>query len=133
MSRFLAVITVLGLGACAGDETATAYGAAEKVWVLQELHGSKASDIATLTFPAPGHIAGTAPCNSYNAGMKAPYPWFDAGPIAATRRACPALQAETGFFAALDAATQIEVSGDTLILTDDDGRQMVFTAAPDGD
>jgi heat shock protein HslJ len=61
--------------------------------------------------------------------MTVPYPWFDAGPIASTRLACPALDAEVAFFAALGQATLIEVGGDTLILSNPDGLKMVFTAA----
>ena len=114
--------------ACSGDETVRAYGAADRVWTLASLDGQPFAATATLTFPEPGQIAGQAPCNRYSGAMKAPYPWFDAGPLAATRMACPDLQAETAFFAALDAMTQAEVLDDTLVLSTDDGREMVFIA-----
>jgi heat shock protein HslJ len=59
--------------------------------------------------------------------MAAPYPWFEAGDIAVTRRACPDLAAETAFFDALADMTLAEVAGDALILSTPDGREMVFT------
>jgi heat shock protein HslJ len=42
--------------------------------------------------------------------------------------ACPDLAAETTFFATLENMTLSEASGDTLILSNPDGRQMVFVA-----
>jgi heat shock protein HslJ len=42
--------------------------------------------------------------------------------------ACPEMVAETAFFEALDDMTLSEASGDTLILSNSDGRQMVFVA-----
>ncbi|UWR22909.1 META domain-containing protein [Sulfitobacter sp. S190] len=125
----LSLATAALLGACQGDETVRAYGGADRVWLLETLDGAPFADRATLTFPETGRIAGDAPCNSYTAAMTAPYPWFDTGPIAATRRSCPALAAETAYLAALDAAALSEVAGDTLILSNTDGLSMVFKAA----
>ena len=127
MSRFLALPLVLLLAQCS-DETVRAYGGADRVWQLTELHDARFTAVATLSFPDPGRIQGQAPCNSYGGKMTAPYPWFEIGPIVATRRACPALAEEQRFFQALKTATQSEVSGDTLILRDDAGREMVFKA-----
>jgi len=119
---------MLPLAACWGDETLRAYGAADKVWHLMELRGAPFTAQTTLTFPEPGQIAGAAPCNRYFATQDAPYPWFKAGPIGATKRVCPNLAAETSYFAALTAATLSEVLGDTLILSDEDGPLLVFKA-----
>ena len=113
---------------CARDETVGAYGAADKIWVLSEIDGQLFPAEATLTFPGPGRIAGQAPCNRYFADMAAPYPWFETGPIASTRRICPDDAAERAYFEALSAMTLSEVLGDTLILSTEDGRSMVFTA-----
>ncbi|AXI45068.1 META domain-containing protein [Sulfitobacter sp. SK012] len=123
-----ALISAAVLGACQGDETVRAYGADDQIWTLTELNGEPFNAKATLLFPEPGSIAGDAPCNSYTATMSAPYPWFEAGPIAATRRACPDLATESVFLAALSAASLSEVAGDTLILSNPDGLSMVFTA-----
>ncbi|MGJ8615214.1 MAG: META domain-containing protein [Sulfitobacter sp.] len=120
------LISLLLLAACQKDESVRAYGAADKEWRLIELAGKPFNAKATLTFPETGRIAGMAPCNSYGGTMTVPYPWFEAGAIAATKRACPDLAAETAFFSALGAATLSEVLGDTLILSNPDGLSMVF-------
>ncbi|TMM52987.1 META domain-containing protein [Sulfitobacter sabulilitoris] len=124
--RLLLTLSILGFLGCA-DETVTAYGAADKTWRLTELSGQPFSANATLTFPARGKIAGSAPCNRYTADMTVPYPWFETGPIAATRRACPDLDAESLYFDTLRAMTLSEVLGDTLILSTPGGAHMVFT------
>jgi len=119
-------LCILVIGGCRKDETVGAYGAADRVWALQELDGAPFPQRATITFPEPGRIAGKAPCNSFSGGMTAPYPWFEAGPLAVTRMACPDMAAEIRFFASIDDMTLSEVSGDTLILSNDSGREMVF-------
>lgn len=116
------------LSGCKKDETVTAYGGAGKIWVLVELDGKPVSTQATLIFPEPGKIAGRGPCNSFSATMTVPHPWFDAGPIAATRRACPDLPAEADYFAALSEMTIAEVLGDVLILSTDGERKMIFNS-----
>ena len=119
-------LLLASLTACRDDETVRAYGGADQIWTLKELNGAPFPAIATLTFPKEGEIAGQGPCNRYFGAMTAPYPWFDAGPIGSTRMACPNLAAETTFLAALEAATLSEVAGNTLILSDTDGLEMVF-------
>lgn len=116
------------LAACRGDETVAAYGGAGTVWVLQELDGSGFGSRATLTFPEAGQIKGNAPCNSYSGAMTVPYPWFETGPLAVTERACPEMAAETAFLAALQSMALSEVSGPLLVLSNEAGREMVFTA-----
>ena len=95
--RLSAFSMLLGLNFCVGDETVGAYGGAGITWVLRELDTTEFTARATMEFPAEGRMSGSAPCNSYTAEMSVPYPWFEAGPIAATRRACPDLDAETAF------------------------------------
>lgn len=116
------------LAACLGDETLTAYGAADRVWTLQEIDRTSIDETVTLRFPEEGRIEGQAPCNRFSGRQSVPYPWFKAEQIAVTRRACPALAVENAFIGALAAMTLAEVSGDTLILSNDAGREMVFTA-----
>lgn len=122
------VAVMLLLAACTGDETIARYGGADKVWHLTGLNGAAYSAQATLIFAEPGRIAGDAPCNAYSAAMTAPYPWFETGPIAATRKACPDLANEAAYFGALGMATESEVLGDTLVLRGPD-VEMVFKAA----
>ncbi len=113
------------------DETISGYATPGVTWTLSELGGAPYPTRATLTFPPEeGQIAGKAPpCNSYSATQSAPYPWFEAGgPVAATKRACPDLPAETAFFDALARVTLAEVAGEVLILSTEDGFEMVFQA-----
>ena len=98
----ISLILLVLLAACRDDESVRAYGGADKEWRLIELNDQPFEAKVTLTFPEAGRIAGNAPCNSYNGSMTVPYPWFEAGAIAATKRACPDLAAESSFFTALE-------------------------------
>jgi heat shock protein HslJ len=110
------------------DESLTGYGAAETVWVLQDLDGVPFAARAILEFPEEGALSGQGPCNTYRGTQSVPYPWFKAENIASTRMACPDLDLEATYFSALEAMTLAEVAGNTLILSNDDGRKMVFRA-----
>lgn len=132
MKMFLTGLMLLAVSGCRGDETVAGYGAADRVWLLQQIDDQPFRARATLTFPETGRIAGRAPCNSYSAGMDVPYPWFETGAILSTKRACPDLDQEGRFFSALAAMTLSEVAGDTLLLSNASGATMLFTAtAPD--
>lgn len=119
---------VLTLSACAGDETLSAYARPGAVYALQEIDGAPFAARATLRLPGAGQVAGEAPCNQYSARLTVPHPWFALDTLSATERACPDLQAEAAFFAALSAMTLAETAGEVLILSNDDGREMVFRA-----
>jgi heat shock protein HslJ len=124
--RLLALLFVAVLNGCMDDETVAGYGGAEKIWVLTELDNAPFTARATLQFPETGRIAGKAPCNSFTGAMTVPYPWFEATQVASTRMACPDMAEEGAFFKALSAMTVSEVLGNVLILSNEDGRQMVF-------
>lgn len=129
MLRLTLLLPLMALFQCDRDETVAAYGASDRSWVLQEIDGQPFEASALLQFPEEGKVAGNAPCNSYNGTLNAPYPWFEIKDLAATRAACTALEAEGMYFAALLAMTQSEVSGDVLILRNEDGHEMVFKSA----
>ncbi|MFY2825278.1 META domain-containing protein [Ruegeria sp. MALMAid1280] len=129
MTRLILTLPLLALFQCEKDETVAAYGAADRTWALQEIDGQPYEASALLRFPETGKIEGNAPCNSYSGTLNAPYPWFEVTDLTATRAACAGLEAEGFYFAALMTMTQSEVSGDVLILRNDDGHEMVFTAA----
>ena len=105
--RHLFLLPLL-LGYCA-DETLTGYGAQGQEFVLASINETPFPARATIRFPEEGQIAGDAPCNSFSATQGVAYPWFKAGPIAATKRACPELEAETLFFQTLSEMTLSEV------------------------
>ena len=127
MLRLMGFLALLG---CATDETVTAYADGQTEFVLRTLNGTPFAATATINIAEPGRVSGTAPCNTYSASQSAPYPWFEIGPIAVTRRACPDLAAETAFLGALAAMTLAEVTGNTLILSNTEQGEMVFQASP---
>lgn len=122
------ILVCFALAACR-DETVAGYGALGATWQLTELDGAPFAAKATLQFDEGGNITGDAPCNRYFGKQSAPYPWFTVEDIGATRRACPALEQESTYLTALSEMTLSEVSGNTLILSNDAGREMVFRAA----
>ena len=103
------------------------------VWQLVEMNGAPVSARVTLGFPDPGRLAGQAPCNRYSGAMCGVYPWFKAGRIAATRRACPDLALESTYLKTLEAMTQAEASANHLILTGDSGQSLVFALTEGSD
>lgn len=118
------------LAACQPDETVTKYLQGSETFVLQSINGAPFKAAASIHLGEAGKVSGQAPCNSYFAEQSAPYPWFELGPIAATKRACPDLDAEQAFFDALAMASLVEVSGPILILSNDQDLEMVFQAEP---
>lgn len=119
--------TVLVFGVCP-DETISGFADSAAIYRLQELDGNPFLASASISFPAEGKVAGKAPCNSFRGEQTLPYPWINIEKIAATRRACPDLGAEAAFLRALEIATLVEVQGKVLILSNDDGLEMVFHA-----
>ncbi len=126
MTLRILLITLL-LGGCLKDETISGYAPDGAVFTLQSIDDTPFPASATISFPAQGRVTGQAPCNSYFAMQTVPYPWFNVEAIGASKRACPDLAAEQTYFAALSEMTLSEVSGTTLILSNDAGRKMVFT------
>jgi len=126
----LPLCAVLTAGACKSDETISGHGGAGHVWTLKKVDGQAFDAQAIIEFPEEGKITGQGPCNRFNSTQSVPYPWFEAGPIMATRMACPDLAAEQVFFSALAEMTLSEVAGGTPILSNDAGREMVFKAQP---
>ena len=125
----IALIVTLLLNGCAGDETISAFADRDAVYVLRDIDGTAFTPKATIAFPAKGEAQGAGPCNAWSADQSAVYPWFELGPIAATKTACPDLDAEGVYFAALAAARFVEVQGPVLILTSEDGAELTFNAA----
>ena len=110
------------------DETISGYADPDAVYRLVEIDGQAFTPRATIAFKTEGRAEGSAPCNTWSAEQSVPYPWFELGAIAATKRACPELDAEQQYFDALAQMTLAEVQGPILILTNDDAREMIFQA-----
>ncbi len=128
--RFLIALLMFTLTGCKYDETISGYVDQRAEWALVELDGKPFPARATIVFPAKGKITGQAPCNRYSTTQSAPRPWFETGPIIATKMACADLAAEQTFFQALGEMSLVDTLGDTLILSNDAGREMVFKSAP---
>lgn len=126
--RWVCLAVIAALNGCGKDETLAGHGGAGRVWHLAELGGKPFAARATLEYPEPGRIAGQAPCNVWQARLQAPYPWFAAEAITATRRGCPDLAAERGFLEALARMREAELLGPVLILRDGAGGEMLFRA-----
>lgn len=102
----------------------------DRDWQLVTLDGAAVAATSTLRFDAEGGISGQAPCNRFMAQQTDALPQLAIGPIAATRMACPDLGAEATYLQALGEMTSLARAGDTLVLRNDAGREMVFTAPP---
>jgi len=128
--KILLVLAIIGLAGCKYDETISGYTDTDASWKLTLLNGAPFKARATISFPSKGKASGMAPCNHYNANQDAPLPWFEITSVASTKMACPDLKAEHQFFSVLQTMTQAEALGDTLILSNDAGDEMVFKSAP---
>ena len=123
-----AVLAIGLLAACQTDETVSGFVADTGEFTLQSIDGTPFAARATLNVAEKGKISGQAPCNRYFGAQTAPYPWFAVDGIASTKMGCADLTAEDVFLRALSDMTIVEVSGPTLILSNDAGREMVFQA-----
>lgn len=130
MRLLLVLMFALAIAACKYDETISGYADQGATWVLVELGGKPFTAHATISFPAKGKVMGQGPCNKYSSTQTVPLPWFKLGAIVSTKMACPELNKEQQFFAALSEMRLAETLGGTLILSDDSGREMLFTTSP---
>ncbi|WP_458791842.1 META domain-containing protein [Yoonia sp. MH D7] len=121
-----AILLLVLLAACWGDESVSAYAPFDGDYAMVSLDGAPFGGVATINVSQVGKVTGRAPCNSYFADQLTDYPWFEVGPIGATRMACPDLPLESAFFAALGDMTLAEAHKATLILSNTAGREMVF-------
>ena len=128
---WIVAVTLLGAGLVqCRDETVSGYLQGEAVFELTEMAGEPAPSSVTIDLSESGQVAGQGPCNRYSALQTAPYPWFELGPIQATRAACPALREEQRYFELLAKMTLAEISGPVLILSVPGGESLVFRARP---
>ena len=126
----LYLLSLFLLGQCGPDETISGYAGTGSRWDLVSLGEEAASGTLTLEFPKTGRITGTGPCGTFAGRQAAPYPWIEIGGLEAPPDDCPAITDQMRYLESLTAMTLSEVSGDTLILTDETGRQMIFQRAP---
>ena len=130
MFKFIPLLLMAALtNLCSRDETARAYGAADRLWDLQEVNGVPFPANATLSFLAAETIAIQGPCNRITASNTVPYPWFSVTLVSSTKRSCPDLQHEKSLANALERTTVIEILDNVMILSNTEDLNMVFIAA----
>jgi putative lipoprotein len=91
---------------------------------LTELGGEANALPVTLNFDAE-RARGEGPCNSYFGAWRLDGATVEIGPVAATRRACPDLPFEQGYFGALTDAATAEIGADSLVLRGPDGAALM--------
>lgn len=123
---FLLLFAALATSLRADPDAPAGLPLPETDYALTTLDGAMFPATATLRFTADGRIAGRAPCNVWSAALLAPLPAFSAGPVVATRMACPDLAAEAVFLAALARMSTLEVTATGLVLGAADGSRMEF-------
>ena len=102
-----------------------------KVWKLEsygapgEMTEAPADMEITLTMDLKeNRISGKAACNNYNGQMEG----TGVGMVISTKMACPEpmMNMETTYLQMLEQVTASSIEGDKLVMTLDDGRQLVF-------
>ncbi|MEP2531133.1 META domain-containing protein [Shimia sp.] len=126
--RLIALLLIFPLTACWQDETLAGYGAADQFWHLYQVDGNTISEPIELVFHSNGTVEATAPCHTMTARQSAPYPWFVLENVEIARTDCTAPSGQAAVLNELQKMTLSEVSGDRLILSNEAGREMLFTA-----
>ncbi len=126
MRRFL--LTFAALAACVNPALSDEISGID--WHLVGLEGRDVAWIASLRFEAD-KVTGKAPCNRFFGTNAAALPAVSFGAVGATRMACPDLDFETAFFAALQAMQRSELDQGHLFLIGPEGRIMEFAKTPD--
>ena len=127
MKRIL--IAGMFLAACQGDAPGISAETIGRDWALVRMNGADAPAKVTMDLSEAGRAAGQAPCNRWFGGVEGTLPEFRLTGVGATRMACPDMQAESDFFAALDSVREARMEGDRLILAGEGGVQLEFAPA----
>jgi heat shock protein HslJ len=122
----LAAVLLAACTASGGAETFSAEG----TWRLLALDGAPFLAEATISFAEPGRIAGRAPCNTYAAGNVETLPRIRLSGLLATRRSCADIVLESRFFGVLAEMEAARIEGGRLVLSNAEGREMVFEPLP---
>ncbi len=88
-----------------------------QAWQVAMVDGTPPGWTATLNLSEPGQVFGQAPCNRYSGPLTQEGRSFRPGKLAATRMACPNLQAEDEFFRLLRGIDTADHRPGLLVLT----------------
>lgn len=118
---------------CSGDETVYAKGAGARVWSLDQINGAQAASDLSIMFGTRGRVTGQGLCHDFAGKQTAPYPWFALESLTSTASRCDSDLQSGPIISALMRMNVSEVSGNLMILSNEVGEEMVFTAAPAAD
>ena len=118
------------MAACQPDETVTAYGG-EGTWRLTHLDSKSANLNLTLNLQSNGDVMVSGSCATLKARQTEPYPWFALDNTRETHTECEISATEQDAISAIQSATLVEVSNDTLLLTDADALGLTFVRISD--
>ena len=137
IANFLLITLVLVTSACSSIQSSGGTLPVPSEWKLVSIGkaGAEAPVVEgtaiTLKFDVDGQASGTGGCNSYGTKYEAQGHNLAFKELISTMMACvdeQINQQESQYFAALQAATKYETSGDNLIIYYDDGQsQLNFT------
>jgi len=92
--------------------------------------------VVSLDFQAE-QVSGNASCNNYNGSYQTSGKEIKFGPLATTRKICPetlgVMDQEYAYLAALDAAAEYNLKGNTLEMKDSQGDVILVFARATGD
>jgi heat shock protein HslJ len=101
--------------------TFAAYGAADAL-----TQAPADIEITLMMDLKSNRISGNAACNNYNGQLER----TAVGKLISTKKACPPplMDMETKYLQLLEKVTATKIEGDRLVMTTDDGQQLVFKA-----
>lgn len=131
---FLLVLAVISLAGCSalGSEGSIS----GPIWLLADLNGEpvQTGTVITAEFTEDGRVSGSGGCNSYNTTYELSRDNIEFGEqIATTLMACPdpVMEQERAYLEALSNTNQFEITGDELVLYNDDGVELARFVAVD--
>ena len=133
---FLALALVLVACSAAGGLDATSWkleSYADEAGVMVD---ALPRSVVTLNFQAE-QVSGSAGCNNFSGTYQTTGSKIEFGPQASTRKMCAQplgiMEQESAYLAALEAATEYNLRGNTLEMLDDQGDVILIFARATGD
>ncbi len=127
-------LALIGLTGCKSkmDIAATVSQLVGSSWTLGELNGSKLNPanyemkgLPTLSFESADQVVGNTGCNGFSSKMKATAESVKFMPGPMTKMFCEGVD-ENGFMDAINAANNIQLDGDNLVLLNGEKAVMKF-------
>lgn len=122
------LVVIAALPACRISDSAPFALEAGHSFAVTAIDGQPAPEGVTLEVVEPGRLAGQAPCNRWFANFNQDAATLRIGPAGATRMAClddDRMNAESGFFAALEAVDSIADGSDGEVLLTKGGKPAI--------